>query len=72
MSIFEKTVKQFQNNTTGFAGVVLNNFNYTSSYGSYYKYYYYYYGSEGGRKDKNKKRFKNIVDGIKKVWLNLI
>jgi capsular exopolysaccharide synthesis family protein len=32
-----------------FIGVVLNNFDYQATYGSYYKYYYYYYGSE---KDK--------------------
>lgn len=31
-----------------FIGVVLNNFDYQATYGSYYKYYYYYYGSEKG------------------------
>jgi len=34
-----------------FIGVILNNFDYQATYGSYYKYYYYYYGSEKG-KDK--------------------
>lgn len=29
-----------------FIGVILNNFDYQATYGSYYKYYYYYYGSE--------------------------
>ncbi|MCC7158163.1 MAG: polysaccharide biosynthesis tyrosine autokinase [Ignavibacteria bacterium] len=32
-----------------FIGVVLNNFDYQASYGSYYKYYYYYYGAEKGK-----------------------
>ena len=32
-----------------FIGVVLNNFDYQATYGSYYKYYYYYYGSEKGK-----------------------
>jgi polysaccharide biosynthesis transport protein len=32
-----------------FIGVILNNFDYQSTYGSYYKYYYYYYGSENGK-----------------------
>ncbi len=37
-----------------FIGVILNNFDYQATYGSYYKYYYYYYGSEKGKdKDKN-------------------
>ncbi len=31
--------------------MILNNFDYQATYGSYYKYYYYYYGSEKG-KDK--------------------
>lgn len=35
-----------------FIGVVLNNFDYQATYGSYYKYYYYYYGSEKS-KEKN-------------------
>lgn len=35
-----------------FIGVILNNFDYQATYGSYYKYYYYYYGSEKG-KDSN-------------------
>jgi polysaccharide biosynthesis transport protein len=40
-----------------FIGVILNNFDYQATYGSYYKYYYYYYGSE-----KDKKR---MAAGIK-------
>ncbi len=32
-----------------FIGVILNNFDYQATYGSYYKYYYYYYGSEKGK-----------------------
>jgi capsular exopolysaccharide synthesis family protein len=35
-----------------FIGVVLNNFDYQATYGSYYKYYYYYYGSEKGKDKK--------------------
>jgi tyrosine-protein kinase Etk/Wzc len=35
-----------------FIGVVLNNFDYQATYGSYYKYYYYYYGSEKGKEQK--------------------
>jgi capsular exopolysaccharide synthesis family protein len=36
-----------------FIGVILNNFDYQATYGSYYKYYYYYYGSEKGKENKN-------------------
>lgn len=36
-----------------FIGVILNNFDYQATYGSYYKYYYYYYGSEKGKEQKN-------------------
>ncbi len=36
-----------------FIGVILNNFDYQATYGSYYKYYYYYYGSEKGKDQKN-------------------
>lgn len=32
-----------------FIGVILNDFDYQATYGSYYKYYYYYYGSEKGK-----------------------
>jgi len=35
-----------------FIGVILNNFDYQATYGSYYKYYYYYYGSEKGKSQK--------------------
>jgi capsular exopolysaccharide synthesis family protein len=35
-----------------FIGVILNNFDYQATYGSYYKYYYYYYGSEKGKEQK--------------------
>lgn len=36
-----------------FIGVILNNFDYQATYGSYYKYYYYYYGSEKGKESAN-------------------
>lgn len=36
-----------------FIGVILNNFDYQATYGSYYKYYYYYYGSEKGKESSN-------------------
>ncbi len=39
-----------------FIGVVLNNFDYQATYGSYYKYYYYYYGSEKGKSDGEQKQ----------------
>lgn len=35
-----------------FIGVILNNFDFQATYGSYYKYYYYYYGSEKGKSEK--------------------
>jgi capsular exopolysaccharide synthesis family protein len=38
-----------------FIGVVLNNFDYQATYGSYYKYYYYYYGSEKGKNKQGTK-----------------
>ncbi len=39
-----------------FIGVVLNNFDYQATYGSYYKYYYYYYGSEKGKNSGGQKQ----------------
>ena len=39
-----------------FIGVILNNFDYQATYGSYYKYYYYYYGSEKGKTSGSSKQ----------------
>jgi capsular exopolysaccharide synthesis family protein len=39
-----------------FIGVILNNFDYQATYGSYYKYYYYYYGSEKGKEQGKEKK----------------
>lgn len=44
-----------------FIGVVLNNFDYQATYGSYYKYYYYYYGSEKGKESGDKSKIKTSV-----------
>jgi capsular exopolysaccharide synthesis family protein len=44
-----------------FIGVVLNNFDYQATYGSYYKYYYYYYGSEKGKDGEKSNKVKSSV-----------
>lgn len=41
-----------------FIGVILNNFDYQATYGSYYKYYYYYYGAEKGKSAESQKQNK--------------
>lgn len=57
--LFKNSVVKFDsNNPRSLLGVVLNDFSYKDSYGSYYKYYYYYYSDEdrdkkgSGKKDK--------------------
>ncbi len=53
--VMEKSVNLLRHEQKTFIGVLLNNFTFRSSYGSYYKYYYYYSRpNENGRK-KNKK-----------------
>jgi tyrosine-protein kinase Etk/Wzc len=42
MELMEKAISLLNHERSSFIGVILNNFNYRSGYGSYYKYYYYY------------------------------
>ncbi len=48
-----------------FIGVILNNFDYQATYGSYYKYYYYYYGAEKGKSQKETDSKKSSVNTLK-------
>ena len=50
-----------------FIGVVLNNFDYQATYGSYYKYYYYYYGSEKGKEQQKAGTNGNVTNGAEKT-----
>ncbi|MGH2575091.1 MAG: polysaccharide biosynthesis tyrosine autokinase, partial [Ignavibacteria bacterium] len=49
LDLLINTIDTINRINDSFIGVVLNNFDYQATYGSYYKYYYYYYGTE---KDK--------------------
>jgi tyrosine-protein kinase Etk/Wzc len=42
LELMEKAIKLLDHEHSTIIGVILNNFNYRSGYGSYYKYYYYY------------------------------
>jgi tyrosine-protein kinase Etk/Wzc len=42
MELMEKAISLLNHEQSSLIGVILNNFNYKSGYGSYYKYYYYY------------------------------
>jgi len=49
LDLLVNTIDTLNKINDSFIGVVLNNFDYQATYGSYYKYYYYYYGSEKGK-----------------------
>jgi len=53
MDLLISAIETLNRINDSFIGVVLNNFDYQATYGSYYKYYYYYYGAS--EKDKSKK-----------------
>lgn len=46
LDLLINTIDTLNKINDSFIGVILNNFDYQATYGSYYKYYYYYYGSE--------------------------
>jgi tyrosine-protein kinase Etk/Wzc len=46
LDLLINTIEMLNKINDTFIGVILNNFDYQATYGSYYKYYYYYYGSE--------------------------
>ncbi|RJP68296.1 MAG: polysaccharide biosynthesis tyrosine autokinase [Ignavibacteriales bacterium] len=55
VDVMEKSVNLLKHEQKTFIGVLLNNFTFRSSYGSYYKYYYYYSRpNENGRKKSKK------------------
>ncbi len=49
LDLLVNTIDTLNKINDSFIGVILNNFDYQATYGSYYKYYYYYYGSEKGK-----------------------
>ncbi len=49
LDLLINTIETLNKINDTFIGVILNNFDYQATYGSYYKYYYYYYGSEKGK-----------------------
>jgi tyrosine-protein kinase Etk/Wzc len=52
LDLLINTIETLNKINDTFIGVILNNFDYQATYGSYYKYYYYYYGSEKGKSPK--------------------
>lgn len=55
IDLMEQSIELLRKDNLAFLGVVLNNFQYRSGYGSYYKYYYYYSNpTNGSKKDKVK------------------
>jgi len=49
LDLLMNTIEMLNKINDTIIGVILNNFDYQATYGSYYKYYYYYYGSEKGK-----------------------
>ena len=49
LDLLINTIETLNKINDTFIGVILNNFDYQATYGSYYKYYYYYYGSQKGK-----------------------
>lgn len=67
LDLLVNTIEMLNKINDSFIGVVLNNFDYQATYGSYYKYYYYYYGSE-----KSSQASGNKTNGsIKKEEINI-
>jgi capsular exopolysaccharide synthesis family protein len=64
LDLLINTIDTLNKINDSFIGVILNNFDYQATYGSYYKYYYYYYGSEKG---KNSQNTQNNGNGVKSV-----
>ncbi|RPI15691.1 MAG: polysaccharide biosynthesis tyrosine autokinase [Ignavibacteriae bacterium] len=54
LDLLINTIETLNKINDSFIGVILNNFDYQATYGSYYKYYYYYYGSEKGKESGEK------------------
>jgi hypothetical protein len=52
LDLLINTIETLNKINDTFIGVILNNFDFQATYGSYYKYYYYYYGSEKGKSEK--------------------
>ncbi len=52
LDLLVNTIDTLSKINDSFIGVILNNFDFQATYGSYYKYYYYYYGSEKGKSEK--------------------
>jgi capsular exopolysaccharide synthesis family protein len=52
LDLLINTIDTLNKINDSFIGVVLNNFDYQATYGSYYKYYYYYYGTSQKEKGK--------------------
>jgi len=53
LDLLVNTIETLNKINDTFIGVILNNFDYQATYGSYYKYYYYYYGSEKSSTSSN-------------------
>jgi tyrosine-protein kinase Etk/Wzc len=53
LDLLINTIETLNKINDSFIGVVLNNFDYQATYGSYYKYYYYYYGSSDKTKGQH-------------------
>lgn len=53
LDLLVNTIETLNKINDSFIGVVLNNFDYQATYGSYYKYYYYYYGSSEKSKSQH-------------------
>ncbi len=63
LDLLINTIDTLNKINDSFIGVVLNNFDYQATYGSYYKYYYYYYGSSEKSGSKNGEKRKGVKEG---------
>lgn len=63
LDLLINTIETLNKINDTFIGVILNNFDYQATYGSYYKYYYYYYGNSSDKQKDNKTAEKNLLSG---------
>lgn len=71
LDLLVNTIDSLNKINDTFIGVILNNFDYQSTYGSYYKYYYYYYGSENGKSSSGTAGANVKANGTSKINQNI-
>lgn len=65
LDLLVNTIETLNKINDTFIGVILNNFDYQATYGSYYKYYYYYYGNTDKSKQTGNGVAQKVSDSLK-------